>query len=109
MRNLVIAMFFMGMQQLNAETIMGFSDKGSLNQNQIEIEYDQNINALEMDKWMRHLSKKPHHVGSIAGKENAEYIAKLFESWGFDVEIEEYHVLIPTPMTRELSIPGKSD
>ena len=41
MRNLVIAMFFMGMQQLNAETIMGFSDKGSLNQNQIEIEYDQ--------------------------------------------------------------------
>ena len=104
MRNLVIAMFFMGMQQLNAETIMGFSDKGSLNQNQIEIEYDQNINALEMDKWMRHLSKKPHHVGSIAGKENAEYIAKLFESWGFDVEIEEYHVLIPTPMTRELSL-----
>ena len=104
MRNLVIALFFMGMQQLNAETIMGFSDKGSLNQNQIEIEYDQNINALEMDKWMRHLSKKPHHVGSIAGKENAEYIAKLFESWGFDVEIEEYHVLIPTPMTRELSL-----
>jgi hypothetical protein len=58
----------MGMQQLNAETIMGFSDKGSLNQNQIEIEYDQNINALEMDKWMRHLSKKTTSCWLHSGK-----------------------------------------
>lgn len=91
-------------QQLNAETIIGFSEEGSLYQKQIETDYDRSLNALEMDKWMKYLSKEPHHVGSLAGKENAEYIAQLFESWGFDVEIEEYYVLIPTPMIRELSL-----
>jgi len=105
MRNFALALFFICMQQqLNAETIIGFSEEGSLYQKQIEIDYDRSLNALEMDKWMKYLSKEPHHVGSLAGKENAEYIAQLFESWGFDVEIEEYYVLIPTPMIRELSL-----
>ena len=105
MRNFALALFFICMQQqLNAETIIGFSEEGSLYQKQIEIDYDQNLNASEMDKWMKYLSKEPHHVGSLAGKENAEYIAQLFESWGFDVEIEEYYVLIPTPIIRELSL-----
>ena len=105
MRNFALALFFICMQQqLNAETIIGFSEEGSLYQKQIETDYDRSLNALEMDKWMKYLSKEPHHVGSLAGKENAEYIAQLFESWGFDVEIEEYYVLIPTPMIRELSL-----
>ena len=105
MRNFALALFFICMQQqLNAETIIGFSEEGSLYQKQIETDYDRSLNALEMDKWMKYLSKEPHHVGSLAGKENAEYIAQLFESWGFDVEIEEYYVLIPTPIIRELSL-----
>jgi len=97
MRNFALALFFICMQQqLNAETIIGFSEEGSLYQKQIETDYDRSLNALEMDKWMKYLSKEPHHVGSLAGKENAEYIAQLFESWGFDVEIEEYYVLTDT-------------
>jgi len=104
MKNFALVLFFIFTQQLNAETFIGFSDEGTALQKQIESDYDKNINAVEMDEWMRYLSKEPHHVGSEAGKENAEYIAGLFKSWGFEVEIEEYHVLIPTPLVRELSL-----
>jgi N-acetylated-alpha-linked acidic dipeptidase len=104
MKNFALVLFFIFTQQLNAETILGFSDEGTALQKQIESDYDKNISAMEMDEWLKRLSKKPHHVGSVAGKENAEYIAGLFKSWGFEVEIEEYHVLIPTPLVRELSL-----
>ena len=104
MKNFALVLFFIFTQQLNAETFIGFSDEGTALQKQIESDYDKNINAVEMDEWMRYLSKEPHHVGSEAGKKNAEYIAGLFKSWGFEVEIEEYHVLIPTPLVRELSL-----
>ena len=104
MKNLALVLFFIFTQQLNAETFIGFSDEGTALQKQIESDYDKNINAVEMDEWMRYLSKEPHHVGSEAGKKNAKYIADLFNSWGFKVEIEEYHVLIPTPLVRELNL-----
>jgi len=104
MKNFALVLFFIFTQQLNAETFIGFSDEGTALQKQIESDYDKNINAVEMDEWMRYLSKEPHHVGSEAGKKNAKYIADLFNSWGFKVEIEEYHVLIPTPLVRELSL-----
>lgn len=104
MKNFALVLFFIFTQQLNAETFIGFSDEGTALQKQIESDYDKNISAMEMDEWLKRLSKKPHHVGSVAGKENAEYIAGLFKSWGFEVEIEEYHVLIPTPLVRELSL-----
>jgi N-acetylated-alpha-linked acidic dipeptidase len=104
MKNCALVLFFIFTQQLNAETFIGFSDEGTALQKQIESDYDKNINAVEMDEWMRYLSKEPHHVGSEAGKKNAKYIADLFNSWGFKVEIEEYHVLIPTPLVRELNL-----
>ena len=104
MKNFALVLFFIFTQQLNAETFIGFSDEGTALQKQIESDYDKNINAVEMDEWMRYLSKEPHHVGSEAGKKNAKYIADLFNSWGFKVEIEEYHVLIPTPLVRELNL-----
>jgi N-acetylated-alpha-linked acidic dipeptidase len=50
------------------------------------------------------MSARPHHAGSAAGKENAEFIASLLESWGYDVEIEEYDVLLPTPKVREIEL-----
>jgi len=49
---------------------------------------------------LRVLSEYPHHLGSPAGKRNAEYIAGLLRSWGYQVEIAEYQVLLPTPRTR---------
>ena len=62
-----------------------------------------------MDGWLRRMSAKPHHVGSPGSKENAEFIAELLESWGYEVEIAEYEVLLPVPRVREVELvaPGQ--
>ena len=58
---------------------------------------------------MKRLAARPHHLGSAYGKDNAEYMRDLFQSWGYDAKIETYKVLFPTPKIRivELVAPGK--
>ncbi len=87
-----------------ADNILGFDDTSSETQYALEAQLDASIDAKEMDEWLRLLSTKPHHAGSVAGKENAEFIAELLKSWGFDVEIAEYRILLPTPKTREVEL-----
>ncbi|MDP2058809.1 MAG: M28 family metallopeptidase [Flavobacteriaceae bacterium] len=53
---------------------------------------------------MKKLSAHPHHVGSPYDKENAEYMAGLFRSWGYETTIDIYHVLFPTPKVRLLEM-----
>jgi N-acetylated-alpha-linked acidic dipeptidase len=84
--------------------LLGFGEEASDAQRAIEAQFDELLSPADQDEWLRRLSSKPHHVGSAAGRENARYIAGLFESWGFDVEIEEYEILLPTPATRELEL-----
>ena len=50
---------------------------------------------------MHRLAARPHHLGSPYGKENAEFIAGLFRSWGYESRIDEYQVLFPTPTAAE--------
>ncbi len=57
-----------------------------------------------MDGWLKLMSSEPHHVGSPKSKENAEFMAQLLESWGYDVEIAEYRILLPTPKVREIEL-----
>ena len=85
-------------------TILGFGEKSSARQRSIESGYDSNLSADDLDAWMKRLSASPHHAGSTATKENVEFLAGLFRSWGYDVEIEEYEILLPTPRVRELEL-----
>jgi N-acetylated-alpha-linked acidic dipeptidase len=87
-----------------ADNVMGFDEAASNAQRDIEARLDDSIDTDEMDQWLRHMSAKPHHVGSAAGKEIAEYVASLMESWGYDVEIAEYEILLPTPRIREVEL-----
>lgn len=84
--------------------ILGYDDASSARQRESEALFDASIDASEMDAWLRHMSAKPHHVGSPKTKENAEYIAGLFRSWGYDTEIAEYTILLPTPRVREVEL-----
>jgi N-acetylated-alpha-linked acidic dipeptidase len=43
-------------------------------------------------------------VGSAYGKQNAEYLAELFTSWGYETEIERYDILLPVPERRQLEL-----
>ena len=87
-----------------AEILMGFDEAGSEKQRALEIRFDKHLDAKELDTWLRQLSAKPHHAGSKAGKEVAEVIAEMFTSWGFDTQIEQYYVLLPTPKLRRLEL-----
>ena len=53
---------------------------------------------------MRHLSARPHHVGSPYDKANAEWILARFRSWGLDAAIENFEVLFPTPRERAVEL-----
>ena len=50
------------------------------------------------------MSARPHQVGSPFGKENAEFIASLYRSWGYETAIERFDVLFPTPTKRVVEL-----
>lgn len=102
---LILALTALGAGALAAEgNILGFDEQASAVQRAAEARLDASIDVGEMDAWLRHMSAKPHHVGSPGSRENAEYIANLLESWGYDVDIAAYEILLPTPRVREVEL-----
>ena len=87
-----------------ADNLLGYDADTSQQQRDREAIFDAALDADEMDAWLRQLSRKPHHVGSAAGKEVVDAVAALLEGWGYDVELAEYDILLPTPVTRELEL-----
>ncbi len=65
--------------------------------------------AENLREYMRVLAAEPHHLGSPAGKRNAEWMRERLLSWGLQAKLEEYEVLFPTPKERvvELIAPEK--
>ncbi len=86
------------------EPIIGFTDASALALRDLESRYDAFVKPEDLRAWMQHMTDRPHHAGSPKAKANAEYIAGLFREWGFDVEIEVFHVLYPTPKSRALKL-----
>ena len=70
----------------------------------LEQQVDDVLNPKNLDKWMKHMSSKPHHGGSPWSKQNAEYATNLFESWGFEAYIDTFRVLLPYPKIRKLDL-----
>jgi len=71
---------------------------------QLETKFDSYLKASNLDVWMKRLTARPHHTSSPYDKENAEFIAAQFKSWGYETKIEEFYVLFPTPKTRSLEM-----
>jgi N-acetylated-alpha-linked acidic dipeptidase len=88
----------------DSKPLLGFSGRRAAEQRALEARFDALLDRNDLRGWMRRLSARPHHVGSPYGKENAEFIAELFRSWGFDTAIEEFRVLFPTPRLRRLEM-----
>lgn len=86
------------------QTLYGFTPNGSTLQRRVEAQFDSLIDRSEMSRWLRQFSSEAHHVGSPKSKANAEAIATLLRSWNYEVEIAEYEVLFPEPLTRELEL-----
>jgi N-acetylated-alpha-linked acidic dipeptidase len=111
MKNLLIALALVLSTQLHAQqkSLTGFLPDGANAELKLEEKFDSNLKAANLDEWMKKLAARPHHLGSAYGKTNAEYIRDMFKSWGYDVKIETYRVLFPTPKVRilEMTAPTK--
>ena len=84
--------------------ITGFPGDRTEAQRALEIQFDGELDPEDLRSWMEYLTSRPHHVGSAFGREVAEFIANRFHDWGYDTEIETYHVLFPTPRIRRLEM-----
>src|SRR4051794_41341425 len=105
MRRIVFALAVFLAATLFAQTpseppMLGFSPASAAKERALESQFDSSLNKGELREWMKRLSARPHHLGSAYDKENAEFIASLFKSWGYDTNIEEFRVLFPTPKRR---------
>ncbi len=84
--------------------ITGFKSENASKQLALEASFDSKLSAENLDQWMQILSDQPHYVGTEKGKQNAEWIAKQFKSWGYQTKIESYDILFPYPKIRSLKL-----
>ncbi|MGB8509317.1 MAG: PA domain-containing protein, partial [Pyrinomonadaceae bacterium] len=84
--------------------LSGFDREGAERERALEKRFDALLNRDNLRAWMKRLTARPHHLSSAYGKENAEFMAGLFRSWGFETEIERFDVLFPTPKTRVVEL-----
>ena len=70
----------------------------------LEKQFISKLNPENLESWMKVMTARPHHVGSPGAKDNSTRILELFRSWGYQAEIETFHVLFPTPISRKLEL-----
>ncbi|HTV00894.1 MAG TPA: transferrin receptor-like dimerization domain-containing protein [Luteitalea sp.] len=92
-----------------AAPIHGFAPGRLDAQRDLERRFDGQLSTANLTAWLKQIAGRPHHAGSPHGKANAEFMAGLLREWGYQVEIAQYDVLFPTPLTRvvELVAPTK--
>ncbi len=83
---------------------MGFTEKSAATERETEAAYDEKITPSNLDEWMQYMTAHPHHVGSPYDKKVVDFMAEKFRSWGYDVEVERFDVLFPTPKVRKLEL-----
>ena len=89
-----------------SKTLSGFNETDAKQELQTEKTFDGYLNAANIDSGIRIMSSRPHHVGSPGDKAVADYIFNRLKSWGYDVRIETFYVLFPTPKERLLEMTG---
>jgi N-acetylated-alpha-linked acidic dipeptidase len=86
------------------EHLQGYSHAASAR----EVQWEQKFRSIpspdNLRTYMQRLSAHPHNVGSPYDKNNAEWVAQKFRSWGFNTAIETFYVLFPTPRERKLEL-----
>ncbi len=86
--------------------MLGFGEKEAARQQALEARFDSLLDATNLQSWMRRMTAKPQHVGSPHSLDNARFMAENFRAWGYETELEVFHVLFPTPVERILQIVG---
>jgi len=84
--------------------LLGFSRDEAATQYALEARFDADLDAADQRAWMERLTRQPFWTGSPYNREMADWVAQQFRDWGFQVELERFDVLYPTPKIRELQL-----
>ncbi len=86
------------------QDLIGFHPDRVAAQRDMEERADAWIAPGDLLEWNRGMTPRPHHAGSPQAEANARWMVERFREWGFEAEIETYHVLFPTPRHRSLTL-----
>jgi len=100
----VIAAATLYAQTTTDKPIAGFTPADAAKEHALEAQFDSKMSRDDLRTWLQRLSARPHHLGSDYDRQNQEFIASLYKSWGYDTHIEEFSVLFPTPKKRVLEL-----
>ncbi|HEV8332940.1 MAG TPA: M28 family metallopeptidase [Steroidobacteraceae bacterium] len=70
----------------------------------VEQKFDSQLQASDLEAWMKQMSARPTNVGAPHDKENAEFVQQQFRAWGWDAQIETFDVLYPTLKQHSLEL-----
>ena len=87
-----------------SSSISGFTSTGAKQQKDIEKQFDNSLSAEHLGNTIKLLSSKPHHLGSPGGQMVADTIMARLKLYGWNVRMDTYTVLFPTPKTRVLEM-----
>ena len=105
MKSIFLSIFLLCVSSgMTAQSITGYTLEAAERQRDLENQFDQSLSAENLDEWMQKMTAEPHWVGTPFGAENAQWMKKQFESWGYDARIETYQVLFPYPKVRSLEL-----
>ena len=91
-------------QQQRTASFGGFSHEAQPAEDQWEQKFRALPSPDNLRDSMKLLSAHPHHVGSPYDKQNADWLAAKFKEWGWDVRVETFQVLFPTPAERTVEL-----
>ena len=105
---LMLTAWTLAAQQQATGSLAGFSGENA----RVEQQWEQKFRGIpspdNLRDYIKLLSAHPHHVGSPYSEHNAEWIAARFKEWGWDVHVETFQVLFPTPKERLVELTDQS-
>jgi len=90
--------------QTSAAPIRGFTPEGSAAQRALEEKIKAVPQPEQIREYIRVMSEEPHHTGSQASRDVADYVLGKFREWGLDAKLELFDGLMPTPRERHLEL-----
>src|SRR5271154_6590983 len=100
-----LAILLLGvLQKSHSQSLIGFGEPSTAKELNAEKLFDSHLDTADIDAFIKEMSSHPHHIGSPGDKAVTEFIYNKYKSWGFDVHIESFYVLFPTPKFRLLEM-----
>jgi N-acetylated-alpha-linked acidic dipeptidase len=88
----------------DAPPLRGYSAESARAEREWEGRFRAIPDPANLRAYMQRLTARPHHVGSIYDKDNAEWLLARLHEFGLTASIETFDVLFPTPKERVLEM-----